>query len=185
MRRTQFLFLIFCLTLGGVGVWFFQHFNTVSPADQAENGYAEPGFNASTKRASVDDEALQLLANSSCECARKNPKANDSCWTEYNSAIEGFVVSSAATACAPISTEMDCIATDQGDICVTTGYNVNAASRDISPRTVCRPEQARAIENAFYDAPEGSGLEAVNKTLRRINAGELTEGPEDDNEGCV
>ncbi|WP_073973182.1 hypothetical protein [Erythrobacter donghaensis] len=91
---------------------------------------------------------LQTLATSACRCAREvGDGASNACWQEYKAAIAGFQVSGMATACEPISTELDCIVTDAGEKCIVTGYG----------NGICTPEEADAADIAWTQGLHAEG----------------------------
>ena len=64
------------------------------------------------------------------------------CWSDYRRQIAQYETSMAARACAPISTTMDCISTDQGERCIVTGYGISG---------ICTPEEASAVEAVYSE----------------------------------
>lgn len=101
---------------------------------------------------------LQTLATSACRCTREKGEANKAnCWGEYRAAIADLNVSSVATACFPISTELDCITTDAGEECIVTGFG----------NGVCTQEEARAVEAAYSAAWNAEGdIDTLDEAAR-------------------
>lgn len=105
---------------------------------------------------------LQALATSACRCAReKGDGESKACWQEYKAAIAGFQVNGMATACEPISTELDCIATDAGEKCIVTGYG----------NGICTSEEADAADMAWT---QGLNAEGEFGTLDETARGRAT-----------
>jgi hypothetical protein len=96
----------------------------------------------------------------------------------------------AATACAPVSSTIECFAFTDGTKCVDLGFEVVVASRDIEVSEVCTIAEARAIEQANqegwlgpdghepnpgdkaeWDAANQRSNAATDAMLRRILAG--------------
>lgn len=101
-----------------------------------------------TEAARTDVAQLQTLATSACRCTReKGEAAEAACWQDYKAAIANYDVTSMATACAPISTELDCITTAAGEECIVTSYGSG----------ICTSEEAQAAENAYYTALNAEG----------------------------
>ena len=103
-------------------------------------------FDLNTPASSVDIPRLERLALAACRCDDDPdlPRRNKECWQEYDNALSAFAsISSSATACAPISTSIDCIGTDEGEECVVSGYGIKG---------ICTDEEARAVEHAWATA---------------------------------
>lgn len=101
-----------------------------------------------SEAARTDVARLQTLATAACRCTREKGEANEAaCWREYKTAIADRNVNSGATMCAPISTELDCIATDAGEKCIVTGYGEG----------ICTAEEADAADRAWTQALEAEG----------------------------
>ena len=169
----------FAATWSGYRFWY---------ANQPENEIP-----ASPAISNVEFARLEKLAALACECRmRGGDTAN--CNQKYDKAKVKYAPSGGATACAPISTEMDCFGED-GRNCIVTGYSINAIQDDIS---LCRTEDAQAVEEAYARAFEGinkddqgelskaveAGRAAIIATLKRIRDGEsVAIGKSSD--GCV
>jgi len=102
---------------------------------------------------------LQTLATSACRCTREKGEAGEAaCWQEYKAAIADYDVSSVATMCAPISTELDCIATAAGEECIVTGYGSG----------ICTEGEAQAVEAAYSAAWNAEGdIDTLDEAARR------------------
>lgn len=143
--------------------------------------------------------ALEIKAIAACECeiARGKGQSPD-CWRSYKAAIEPFRQKGAddltgyATACAPVSTEVDCLKDVDGEFCITTGYSVNGVELD-EPR-LCREAEARAIDNAFSvvikkagpggDWNQKEAQRAAKEALAAVRAGKVSKAPRTSG-GCV
>ena len=115
-----------------------------------------------SEAARADIAQLQILATSACSCTREKGEASEAtCWSEYRAAIADRNVSSVATACFPISTELDCIATHAGDECIVTSYG----------NGICTEEEAQAVEAAYSAAwnAEGDPVTLDEATRQRAN----------------
>ena len=147
----------------------------------------------------ADKAALEAKAVAACECeVAKGKGQSPGCWSGYKAAIEPFRpkgeddMTGYATACAPVSTEVDCLKDADGEFCITTGYSVNGVELD-EPR-LCRQAEARAIDNAFSDVMKkaGSGGDwnqqeaqrAARKALAAVRAGKAPKAPPTSG-GCV
>jgi len=69
------------------------------------------------------------------------------CWQDDKAAIEPFTITGVASACAPISTELDCIATDKGEKCIVTSYG----------NGICTADEADAADRAYTQALNAKG----------------------------
>lgn len=189
-RKTSILAAVALILTVGVGLWMWEQRSgnvVATPAEELPYGY-DPSVPAT----SVDEVKLRALAIASCECERSD-KSKSWCWLKYKAATARFSISSAATACAPISTEMDCIATDEGEKCIVTGYGIAG---------VCTPQEAAAVESAYYSAFDrvtgghddyddttlrkagDAANEAVDAIVERIRRGESIAVPNSDG-GCA
>lgn len=143
----------------------------------------------------ADRDALQEKATAACECAVAKGK---DCWNGYKAAIKPFLPDAEgggvgmASACAPVSTEVDCLEDAKGEFCITTGYNVNGVELD--NRRLCRQAEARAIDNAFSDVMKNAGpggdwdqneaQTAAKKALAAVRSGKASNAPAASG-GCV
>lgn len=161
----------------------------------------------------ADISALQEAAIASCICRREG-KPEDACTAMLNTARTAMLKRAFgdtgpppnmgdASACAPISTSSECYEFADGLHCITTGYDVIGASRDIPVREVCTLNEARAIENAQHlgwlgddgeppnpenpiewQAANDRSSAALNEMLRSIIAGDpIPSAPQSD--GCA
>jgi hypothetical protein len=142
----------------------------------------------------VEFARLKKLALSACECGMAGGEAKI-CEREYKTAKAKYKPSEGGTACAPISTEMDCFNVNGREKCIITGYSINGIPES---GILCRTEDAQAAENAYSSAFENvdvqnqaslnvsdeKGMIALRKVLARINAGEKMASRQQ-NEGCV
>lgn len=158
------------------------------PADTPEPKRAK-------KLALADRDALQEKATTACECAVAKGK---DCWNGYKAAIKPFLPDGEgggvgiASACAPVSTEVDCLEDAKGQFCITTGYNVNGVELD--NRRLCQHAEARAIDNAFSDVMKKAGpggdwdqkeaQTAAKKALAAVRTGKASNAPSTSG-GCV
>lgn len=171
MMRTRILILFLIATSLSVGWWIHSHYQQTNHIDAINTTHVEDGFDPDVPAASINEDALQRLATAACKCTRSGDGSStheDPCWQQYKKATSKFQVSSMATACAPVSTELECIATDEGEKCIVTGYYVNGASDEFENPTVCTVEEAQAIEAAF----NRRSFAGVDDMMRRILAGE-------------
>ncbi|MBU7581080.1 MAG: hypothetical protein KAF27_11560 [Porphyrobacter sp.] len=100
------------------------------------------------RAAKVAVPRLQSLATAACICAREKGEAGEAgCWQQYKAAIADFDVSGVATACAPISTELDCITTAGGEECIVTSHG----------NGLCTAEEAAAADRAWTQALNAEG----------------------------
>lgn len=142
----------------------------------------------------ADRDALQEKATAACECVVARGKH---CWNDYQAAIKPFLPGEGggvgmASACAPVSTEIDCLEDAKGEFCITTGYNVNGVELD--NRRLCRQVEARAIDNAFSDVMKKAGpggdwdqneaQTAAKKALAAVRTGKASNTPATSG-GCV
>ena len=140
--RTAILAAIALLTAGLFGWWLAErHIASEAPA-ALEDDWVDPSFDPDTPAQAVDEVRLQALATASCECARSGA-SEDGCWSEYKAAMASFNVTGMASACAPVSTQLDCVATDKGEKCIVTGYGIPG---------ICTDKEAIAVESAYSTA---------------------------------
>lgn len=147
----------------------------------------------------ADKPALEAKAIAACECELAKGKGESpGCWSGYNAAIEPFRskgeddMTGYATACAPVSTEVDCLKDADGEFCVTTGYSVNGV--DLEEPRLCRQAEARAVEDAFSEVMKKAGPggdwnqqeaeRAAKKALAAVRAGKVSKAPRSSG-GCV
>ncbi len=110
--------------------------------------YPDDGIDPAMPASKVDEARLQALATGACRCTRESGGSNDeACWQDYKAAIARFTINGVASACAPISTELDCIATDAGEKCIVTGYGDG----------ICTAEEADAADRAYTQALNAEG----------------------------
>lgn len=110
--------------------------------------YPDDGIDPAMPASKVGEARLQALATGACRCTRERGDASEeACWQDYKTAIEPFTINSVATACAPISTELDCIATDAGEKCIVTSYG----------NGICTAEEADAADRAYTQALNAEG----------------------------
>jgi len=96
----------------------------------------------------ADIARLKTLATAACLCTREKGAAGKAaCEREYKAAIAGLRVNSVVTACEPVSTALDCIATAAGEACIVTGYGEG----------LCTAEEADAADRAWTQALEAEG----------------------------
>lgn len=110
----------------------------------------------------ADKPALEAKAIAACECEIAQGKGQSpNCWRSYKAAIEPFRqkgeddLTGYASACAPVSTEADCLKDADGEFCITTGYSVNGA--DLAEPRLCRQAEAKAVEDAINALHEKAG----------------------------
>jgi hypothetical protein len=141
---------------------------------------------------SADRRALQTEAMSACECSLTGERSD--CWVRYRKMTAPFRpqgeagLGEGATACAPVSTQDDCMKDAKGVFCVTTGYYVNGV--DLEQPRLCRLNEAQAVERGFnkgFSGPNGSQAKAereVRAALAAERAGKAmrTSSP---SSGCV
>jgi hypothetical protein len=158
-----------------------------------------------TAASGLDKDRLQVLATAACNCTRsKGDALEEACWQDYKAATAPFALNGVGTACAPVSTEMDCIATAAGETCIVTGYSVNAGSGDASGSDLCTVEEARAVEQAYqqgwlgpdgkepdpqdsadWDASNSRANAAVNQVLGQIAKGKRIAAASPVKGGCT
>jgi hypothetical protein len=140
--------------------------------------------------AHADRDDLQTKATAACECTVANGK---DCWSDYQAAIKPFQpkgekMVGAASACAPVSTEADCLEDATGEFCITTGYNVNAV--DLAERRLCKHAEAEALDRAFnaeFAKPGGDqkrAERAAKEALADVRAGKAPQAVRS-SQGCV
>ena len=159
------------IAIGG-SIWL-----AVPPFTPDHPGHDAAPEGAPVPAASFDTEKLQQLAQASCKCARAggiSEAKTRACWADYKQAINGLDIYRAATACAPISIEIDCIATDEGEKCVLVSYGYDA---------ICTGAEASLVENAYHAATQEAeargetdawkaGNDALQDVLEKLRRGE-------------
>lgn len=156
MSRTQLLMMATAAVALATGAWTISHFHTSKSAlpNAIDAEYPLDGFDPNTPASMVYEKQLQKLAVSSCRCAGEaGESGEDACWADYKAAISKFKVSSMASACMPVSAEVDCIATDQGEVCISTGFGIPG---------ICTSKEAAAIEEAWQTAFDSTIAEFGN-----------------------
>ncbi|WP_435417123.1 hypothetical protein WAB17_09515 [Parerythrobacter aurantius] len=146
MSRTQLLMMVTAAVALVTGTWTIGHFHTSKSAlpNAIDTEYPLDGFDPNTPASMVNEKQLQKLAVSSCRCAGEAGESGENaCWADYKAAISRFKVSNMASACMPVSSEVDCIATDQGEVCISTGFGIPG---------ICTTQEAAAIEEAWHTA---------------------------------
>lgn len=194
MSREKWLALIvgaLVLLIGGLGV------ARLNSGGQAFEEARKAAIRTETAR-------LQTLASAACTCTRdKGEGAEGECWKAFKEAVPGSPTSSTATACAPVSTEIDCFATSAGEACVVTGYDANGVTDPTLSTRLCTAAEARAIEFAFEEGWRGSdgkapepddkadweasnkrAIAAMNRAMRKIMKGEPVNAPSSSS-GCA
>ena len=181
MNRTDILAVTAVLALVIVGVWVGERYRTEAATElryltEAESNELN-GIDPNLPSDSVDEDAFEKLATASCKCTRSgdgSDEAREECWREYEAAKANLETYGMATACAPISTEIECVATDAGEKCwvISLGYD-----------EVCTGDDARAVESAWSSAyskaeqrgdesPDAAANDAVDRVLARLRRGE-------------
>lgn len=152
-RRTRNPSILLLVVALAATAWALQQYGSSLWAAGQPNSAAsaDTGGEHVVPAASIDQQKLQSLATAACTCTRSGG-GKEECWKPYQYATAGFQVVGSATACAPVSTEVDCIATDQGETCVVTGYYVNGADDKDRDVVVCTAAEAQAIERAESEA---------------------------------
>ncbi len=195
--------------IAAIGAWIFESDWTNHPAAQA---MLAPAPKMASAEAGLD--VVEKAANESCMCKRRGG-SKDKCATIYSEAREAMLLKvygrpdvngpgAAITACAPVSSEVECFEFSDGTKCISIGFYVNGASQSLTNREVCTAEEALAIEQAYQrgwlgpsgeepdpdDAAQWSAANeranaAVDDTLLRILAGEKIAANKSSGESCV
>ncbi len=191
-KRTAILVAVALVVAGMVGWWLVERLNTSNVGTVVEENWDDPYHEPDTPAEAVDEVRLQEMATASCQCERTGTSEAE-CWSEYKAATSRYKIAGMATACAPVSTEMDCIATDEGEKCIVTGYGIPG---------ICTDKEAIAVEAAYstaFDRNTGGREDideatmraagdaanaAVNSTVARIRRGEAIAGIESTG-GCA
>lgn len=142
--------------------------------------------------ADVDLEGLEETAETACKCVRSGGD-DQGCWKDYEtrkSAIETKIYGpggmpedhfAIATACAPVSTELECFDFSDGEHCIVTGYDANGASEADRGVLVCTRAEAKAIEEGWNQRSQ----EGIDRVMARIRRGEVIEHATITEDGCV
>lgn len=110
--------------------------------------YPDDGIDPAMPASKAGEARLQALATGACRCSRERGGASkEACWQDYKAAIEPFTINGVANLCAPISTELDCIATDAGEKCIATSFS----------NGICTAEEADAADHAYTQALNAEG----------------------------
>ncbi|RJY08243.1 hypothetical protein [Aurantiacibacter aquimixticola] len=104
---------------------------------------AEAATHAEQTMSAPQFAKAEALASAACQCRKTG--GSDECYSEYDAFVEPFLIFGEATACAPVSTKLDCFATNDGTACVEMFFSVGA---DV---VLCTPDEARSFQ-AVYDA---------------------------------
>lgn len=197
MKRTAILGVVALTAIVLVGIWMIQRSGALGDTTPE----SEPDLQPLISSSEADLDSLQEIALASCMCER-NGGSEPECRNAYEDEKEKLLgriyggrtpvdlLATSATACAPVSTEMDCFEFSDGEECISTSFHVNGASNDFVVKTVCSISEARAIEQAFEEGwlgPNGTepnpedaaefraankrANKAVDDMLRRILAG--------------
>ncbi len=106
----------------------------------------------------ADRDSLRMKAVAACEC---DLAKGEDCWSDYRAASHRFrphdtdEIGGAATACAPVSTELDGLIDADGEFYVVTAYNVNGA--ELSNPRLCRQAEAKAVGDAISTLHDKAG----------------------------
>lgn len=157
MSRDTQIGLIVLAALGTATGWAMFIPATPAPADQA---FSDFGVDSGQPASEIDALALQAVATSACKCARAalSDAQKKRCRSGYEAATADFEVYAVATACGIGSPAMGCVATDEGEICWTTGFHPN----------LCTAEEVDLV----IQARDESGQSGVDDMIRRIIIGE-------------
>lgn len=184
-RPHRNLLPVIIATLAGVATALAIAFSTVPPAVVIDEFKATPSAS--------ELAIIQETAERACKCTRSNGAAGqDKCWKEYEWQVRNLQRTSEASACAPVSTRVDCFGPNGTAGCVVTGYHLTETDHHV---TLCNPEEAKAVENAFMKSFRASGSEAasaepartneaVGKVIDQIRSGTLTDVSASA-EGCI
>ncbi|WP_152998613.1 hypothetical protein [Sphingopyxis sp. H115] len=151
--------------------------------------------NPAKKHERADTSALQVKATAACECDLAKGK---DCWTDYRASTKAFrpqnddAVGEVATSCAPVSSTLDCMKDGTERFCIVKGYFVNGV--ELPNRHICRPEEAKAIDDAFNAVIRKAGrggdwdhkeaADAAREALAAIRAGRVANASSS-SRGCV
>lgn len=163
---------------------------TKSNETKADSRHSQEKTRVRNNLAHANRDDLQTKATAACECAVANGK---DCWSDYQAAIKPFQpkgekMAGVASACAPVSTEADCLEDATGEFCITTGYNVNAV--DLADRRLCKHAEAEALDKAFnaeFAKPGGDqkrAERAAKEALAAVRAGKASKAVPS-SQGCV
>lgn len=90
--------------------------------------------------------ALERMAEAACRCERATGKPG-TCWEDYRNRTAGLSPLQMASACAPVSTEIECFMVNGKESCIVTGRNGSQ---------LCSGAEAEAFEAAYNGAMERS-----------------------------
>ena len=194
MSRTQLLLLILFVSAGAVGGWAWERY---APAPESSDEMDLVALDMTSGE-------LEEFALRSCRCEMSSEKEDrDKCWKNYQSKTENSAYAQAADACAPVNSNSECILTTEGEVCLTTSYNVVVITDPELPRVVCTFDEAKAIEKAYseawsrhsegisseneiaWDRANQLSLDAVNQQMREIVAGVKVPQANPNSVGCV
>lgn len=102
--------------------------------------------------------ALERLAEAACRCERAAGKPG-TCWKDYRNRTAGPSPLQMASACAPVSTEIECFMVNGKESCIVTGRNGSQ---------LCSDAEAKAFEAASNGAME-RGLRAHPGHMERAD----------------
>ncbi len=158
------------------------------PADSTK-----PAAQGSITQAQID--ALAAKATAACECSSVKGEDYDSpCWTDYKAATEPFrtkdggELGGAATACAPISTTVDCLGEGDDRFCIALEYSVTRFR--LPEKTLCKAEEAKALEDAYNaemakaDGDPDKAMSSARDALAAVRAGKVSKASSTSH-GCV
>ena len=157
-RRTGLLALIALMTASGSIGWWLDRQGSMKEDEAIAAGAIPETIDASL----VDLETLQGLAEEACNC-QKAGGIETECWSSYRTATQGLISSQAASACYPLSSTVECIATDEGDKCISTGsYLVSAPDK-----ILCTKEEAQSFValSERYGYSDAGDLRAFQEVL--------------------
>lgn len=170
----RYRFLLIALTIWAAG-WTSYQLWPVTP---------EPEPKPAPRIADAEFGALEKLAVSACECRMVGGQATK-CDQAYSQAKAKFEPLEGATACAPISTSMDCFG-GEAERCIATEYPVVVGERGF----VCTSAQAKTLDAVWSKTYQTSGQssdkanQAVVAALKKIIDGEPIR-PVVAKQGCV
>lgn len=186
-KQVKLLIAVVLIILGLVSAWAFDQFGGESVSDAPHSiADSQPSrAKLAVPTELVDVVALEQLAVDACFCTRSGAD-EDTCWKSYRTATEDFEIENLVSASEPVSYEVECIATDDGEKCVAKGYWLSGASDSQADAMLCTAAEAKAIEQAFADAfsyvedqPGGSNYspteqaqQSIAQILDRIRSGE-------------
>lgn len=116
---------------------------TLSGAPDAPDAPASP---APPIASLAELSALERTAEAACRCERDGGE-HGACWSAYDKRTAGLEPVQAASACAPVSVELDCFMVNGKESCIVTGRNGTQ---------LCNEAEAQAYEAAFNRAMKQS-----------------------------